>query len=134
MELKEFVRAVQEFTMYKTKIEELTAMQKDSRAKINDGLDLFGVTESKGHISVEINDEASGISKVVRQRKVSKNFDEDVALEILEEKGLTETCVVYEPVLNEEQIMAALYRGDLTEEDVDRMFPEKVTWALTFQK
>jgi hypothetical protein len=35
-----------------------------------------------------------------------------------------------EPVLNEDQVMACLYEGLLTEEDVDSMFPKKIIWAF----
>ena len=30
--------------------------------------------------------------------------------------------------------MAAYYDGKLTDDDIDTMFPEKVTWALVLEK
>jgi hypothetical protein len=30
--------------------------------------------------------------------------------------------------------MAALYEGKLTEEEIDRMYPQKVVWALILNK
>jgi hypothetical protein len=38
------------------------------------------------------------------------------------------------PVLDEDADMACLYEGLLSEEDVDTMFPKKITWAFVPSK
>ena len=54
----------------------------------------------------------------------------DVAEKILAEKGLTERCVKLVPTLDEAEIMASFYRDELTEADIDAMFPSKVSYAF----
>jgi len=54
----------------------------------------------------------------------------DVAEKILGEKNLKEQCIKMVPMLDEAEIMASFYRGDLTEEDIDAMFPSKVSYAF----
>jgi hypothetical protein len=54
----------------------------------------------------------------------------DIAEKIIQEKGLTERCVKMVPTLDEAEIMASFYRGELTEEDIDAMFPAKVIYAF----
>lgn len=134
MELKELIRYVQQNVMLKGEADKIAERQKEVKDFINQGVDELAEEDSRGHLVVEINDEVSGISKVVRQRRVSKSLDQETAELILKSKGLEERCFTMVPVLNEEEIMAAFYEGLLTEADIDAMFPAKVTWALTFNK
>jgi hypothetical protein len=54
----------------------------------------------------------------------------DIAEKIIQEKGLTERCIKMVPTLDEAEIMASFYRGELTEDDIDAMFPSKVSYAF----
>ena len=38
------------------------------------------------------------------------------------------------PVLKEDEVMACLYEGLITEEEVDKMFPKKVSYAFLTSK
>lgn len=69
-----------------------------------------------------------------RERRVSQSLDMDAAIVILTQKGLAERCIKPVPTIAEDEVMAALYEGKLTEEDVDTMFPKKVTWAFITSK
>lgn len=130
-ELRDYVRAG--FTL-KERIDELTATQSEIKKSIREGVLELGEENDRGHIVVELNDEVTGIRSVMNQRKVSKVLDIEIAEEILKAKGLHERCIKMIPVLNEEEIMAAYYDGAITEEDVDTMFPSKVSWALVNSK
>ena len=37
-------------------------------------------------------------------------------------------------VVDEDALMAALYNDELTEDEIDRMYPQKITWALVLKK
>ena len=39
-------------------------------------------------------------------------------------------CYTIQPVLNEDEVMACLYEGLLTEAEVDMMFTKKIVWAF----
>ena len=134
MDIKEFLEQVRQSVMLKDKIDQLNSLQSEVRSSLKDGVKELGEEDSRGHIVVEVDDEATGIRKVMHQRKVSKSLDIEVAEKILKEKNIHERCVTMVPVLNEDEIMAAFYEGLITEEDIDAMFPAKVSWALVMTK
>jgi len=134
MDIKEFLEQVRQSVMLKDKIDQLNSLQSEIRSSLKDGVKELGEEDSRGHIVVEVDDEATGIRKVMHQRKVSKSLDIEVAENILKEKNIHERCVTMVPILNEDEIMAAFYEGLITEEDIDAMFPAKVSWALVMTK
>ena len=90
----------------------------------------LGEVDGRGHRVLELPHEVAGVAKLTQQRRVSKTLDMDAAEKILEDKGLLDECVEYVPVINEEAVMAAFYKKQLTEEDIDAMFPAKVSYAF----
>jgi hypothetical protein len=134
MNVTEMIELVRQNVTLKDRIDSTVAIQNDIKERLRDGLKELGEVDDRGHLVVEVNDELTGIKKVVNQRKVSKSLDMSVAEEVLKEKGLHDRCVMMVPVLDEEAIMAAYYEGLVTEEDIDRMFPAKVSWALVMSK
>jgi len=70
----------------------------------------------------------------MKQRRVSKNLDMDVAEDILTKKGIRDKCIKMVPQIDEAAIMAAFYEVYLTEDDIDTMFPAKVTYAFLVGK
>lgn len=134
MNVTDMIELVRQNVTLKDRIDSTVAIQNDIKEKLRDGLKELGEVDDRGHLVVEVNDDLTGIKKVVNQRKVSKSLDMSVAEEVLKEKGLHDRCVMMVPVLDEEAIMAAYYEGLVTEEDIDRMFPAKVSWALVMSK
>jgi len=134
MELPEIIDYVRQNVVLSERISELTAMQSELKKSLREGIALLGIENDKGHVVIDLDDEVSGVRSIMQQRKVSKNLDIDVAETILKAKGLHERCVEMLPVLNEDEIMKAYWEGDITEEDIDAMFPAKVTWALVTTK
>jgi hypothetical protein len=133
MNIEEMVELVRQSATLKDRIDSTMSIQNEVKDKLREGLEELGQEDDRGHIVVEVNDELTGISKVINQRKVSKSLNINIAEEILKEKGLHESCIMMVPVLDEEAIMAAYYEGVVTEEDIDKMFPAKVTWALVLK-
>jgi hypothetical protein len=134
MELLDIIENVRQKVVLDERIKELTDIQNDIKKVIREGVAELGVENENGHVVVAINDEVSGVKNVMQQRKVSKSLDIDVAEDILKEKGIHEKCIKMVPVLDEDEIMAAYYDGTITEEDIDKMFPAKITWALVMPK
>jgi hypothetical protein len=58
----------------------------------------------------------------------------DKAETILTSKGIKDRCIKLVPTINEDEIMAAYYEGLITEQEVDEMFPAKITYALLLKK
>jgi len=134
MNIEDMLDLVRQNATLKDRIDSTVAIQNDVKEKLRNGLKELGEVDDRGHVVVEINDDVTGIKRVLNQRKVSKSLDMDIAENILKEKGLHERCVTMIPVLDEEAIMAAYYEGLVTEEDIDKMFPAKITWALVMSK
>lgn len=107
--------------------------EKNLKTRITTLLEEVGQEDDRGSKSVDV-DDVPGVAKVTWQRRVSKSLDMEAADKILLEKGLEERCIVMVPAINEQEIMAAFYEDLLTEQDVDTMYPEKVTWALVMGK
>jgi len=131
--LEGLINYVRQHEQIKSNMDMLTERKTFVRGQIDRMTEELGKEDAKGHIVVELNDTVSGVSKVTRQRRVSKNFNEEEAHAILKEKDLIERCVKTVAVLDEEAVMAAYNEGLLTDEDIDKMFPEKVTWATVIK-
>jgi predicted RNA-binding protein associated with RNAse of E/G family len=53
---------------------------------------------------------------------------------MISDKGMEEELYKTIRVVDEDALMAALYEGKLTEEEIDEMYPQKVVWALVMNK
>lgn len=125
MDTTNIKRKVQEYKRLKEEIGFLTTRQNEAKKSILEDVTAYGEEDGRGHIILEFDD-----IKITNQKRVSKALDMETAETILAEKNLTERCVQMVPLLDEDAIMAAFYEGQLTEEDIDSMFPAKVSYAL----
>lgn len=133
MDKAELIDYVRQNSVLKDRLDELTFLQSDVKKNLKQGIEELGEADDRGHIVVDINDEVSGVARVMNQKRVSKSLDIEVAEKILTERGIHDRCITMVPVLNEDEIMAAFYEGAISEEDIDTMFPAKVTWALVMK-
>ena len=65
---------------------------------------------------------------------MSRKVNELRAEEIIEAKGLGDKLYKTVRVIDEDALMAALYSDELTEEEVDEMYPQNIVWALVMKK
>lgn len=129
-----FMRKVVDFITVKKLIDDKTKEKATIQSELSNIVDEFGEPDEKGHLWIRLPHEVDGYTSLQRQRKVSQTLDEDTAEELLKSKGLYDRCYEERPVLKEDEVMACLYDGLLTEEDIDKMFPKKVTWAFIASK
>ncbi len=103
------------------------------KKRLSSAVEELGNTDERGHIILEF--DANGESKkIMKQRRVSKTLDMQVAEDLLTKRGIKDTCIKMVPMLDESAIMAAFYEGYLSEEDIDTMFPAKVSYAFIVEK
>jgi len=126
-EVQQYVSLKDEVTAIETRVSTL-------RKRILTAVEDLGEVNDKGSIVLPINDTRTNTASVVKQRRVSKVFDEDKANSLLKDKGLFESVTKTVTVLDQDAVMAAYYDGKLTDEDIETMFPEKVSWALILEK
>lgn len=127
-------REVQQYVTLKDESDAITERIGVIKKRLTGYIEDLGEANEKGSVVLPLNDERSGVRAIVKQRRVSKQFDEDAANKILEQRQLTETCTKTITVLDEDAVMAAYYDGRLTDADIEKMFPEKVSWALVLEK
>lgn len=132
--LEEIRKEVQQYVFLKEEVTAIEARVGTLRKRILAVVQEIGETNEKGSLVLPINDPVSNTANVVKQRRVSKAFDEDTANDLLKEKGLFESVTKTITVLDQDAVMAAYYDGKLTDEDIESMFPEKVSWALILEK
>ena len=128
------IQKFRDFISFKTRIDSLTKEQNALKEELNQYVIENGVEDDRGHINFELPEEVDGFRRLQRQRKVSLGLDIDAAILILTKKGLADRCIKSIPTVAEDEVMAALYEGKLTEEDIDTMFPKRVTWAFIPKK
>jgi hypothetical protein len=126
MDLKSLVR---QYIGIKEQADAISKRQNALKAELSTVVDEASPDE-KGHKSLVIEDDTVGTVTMTRQRRVSKTLDMSVAETILERKGIKDNCIKMVPTLDEAAIMSAFYEGYLTEEDIDAMFPAKVSYAF----
>lgn len=129
LNFEDFKKNALQFVGLKDQINTLTSRQSEIKTRLLKELETVD-PDDKGHRAVSFEDAAVGSIRVTRQRRVSKTLDMDVAEKILKEKGIYDECTKVEVTLDDSKIMSALYKGQLTEQDIDTMFPEKESFAF----
>lgn len=130
----DLIARTKKYAFLKSQLDYFEKEQKALRALLFENLDEIGEEDDKGNIVIELSEEVEGYSSVVKQRRVSRKIDETRAEEIIAEHGLEEELYKTIRVVDEDALMAALYEDVLTEEEVDEMYPQSITWALVLKK
>lgn len=121
---------VSEFSLLKERIATLGRRQSELKKELSAAVEEHGVEDDKGHLRLELPEPVEGIGTLTRQRRVVTGFDEDKAVEIIDNAGLHAQCYRTIEVLDEDAVLAAHYEGLLSEEDVDLMFPKSTSYAF----
>lgn len=121
---------VRKFLTLKGRIDDLSKEQSELKTELSNLVDSTGTQDDKGHIWLSLPEEVDGIVSLQRQRRVSQKLDDEEARRILISKSLSDRCYKMVPVLDESEVMACLYEGLLTEEEIDLMFPKVISYAF----
>ena len=120
---------VRQYLALKDQLKLLTDRQNEIKNRLIEAVDLEPA-DDRGHRIMTVDNDAFGTVSMTRQRRVSKNLDMDIAEAILTNKGIKDQCIKMVPMIDESAIMSAFYENYLTEEDIDAMFPAKVSYAF----
>lgn len=124
---------VREYKYLKEQIDLLSKRQKQIRDELMILVEQTGYEDDQGHLWVEFDEDIDGVGALQRQRRVSRSLDEESAEKILTDAGVWDKCTELKRVVNEDAVMQALYDEELTEVDVDGVYPPKITWALVLK-
>lgn len=134
VDVNDFAAQTKEYNFLKKQIDYLTSQQKELREKMFATLEESGEVDDKGNLVIELEKDVDGVNTVMKQRRVSRKINEPKAEEIIEAKGLEEKLYKTIRVIDEDALMAALYSDELTEEEIDEMYPQSIVWALVLNK
>jgi hypothetical protein len=134
MNKDELIAQAKEYAFAKKQVEYFEKKLKDLKQEIFEHVEERGEQDDKGNIVLELPEEIEGFVAITKQRRVSRKIDEDIAFDLIEEKGLRDKLVKIVEVIDEDALMAALYNDELTEEEIDEMYPQSVVWALVMNK
>jgi hypothetical protein len=121
---------IRTYITLKNQVDDLSAERDSLKKDLIELVDTEGEPDEKGHLWYRLSEEVEGINSLQRQRKVSQRLDSSVAEPMLKEKGLYDRCYQMVPVLDESEVMACLYEGLITEEEIDAMFPKSVSYVF----
>lgn len=130
----ELIAKTKKYSFVKSQIDFLEKEQKELRTELFEQLDTNGEEDDKGNVVLELPEEVDGYVSVVKQRRVSRKVNEEIAERIITEKGLEDKLYKTIRVIDEDALMASLYSDELTESEIDEMYPQNVTWALILSK
>jgi hypothetical protein len=125
---------VKEYVQVKSSMEMLEARQKSLRSSIFEHIESNGEFDDKGNVFLELPYEIDGVARLEKQKRVTRKIDELTAEEILKENNLEDEVYETVRVVSEDKLMAAFYEGKITEDELERIYPAKVVWALTTKK
>jgi hypothetical protein len=121
---------VSEYLYLKKQIEDLTKQQKEIRDSLMDLVEQDGYEDSDGHMWLDLESPVDGKTAIKRERRTKQEVNEEAAMDVLTERGLYDTCTKEIRVLDEDAIMSALWDEELSETDIDVIYPKKTIWAL----
>ena len=133
VEDKELKNNIRQYLMLKDEMDILTKRQTEIKQRLIEVVDA-AEADDRGHRVLTVEDETLGDITLTRQRRVSKSLNMEIAEDILTKRGIKDTCITMVPTIDEGAIMAAFYENYLTEEDIDAMFPSKISYAFLLDK
>ena len=130
----DFLGQAKEYIFVKKQLEYFESKQKELKEKIFSQIEENGEVDSEGHVILDFEDPIDGVRALKKQRRVTRKIDEALAEELIIQKGLEDKLYKTIRVVDEDALMAAMYSAELTEEEVDSIYPIVVTWALVMNK
>jgi hypothetical protein len=130
MSLNDLKSNLRQYLALKKEVEVLSKRQDEIKSRLKLTVEAAGETDDRGHVTLKVEDDIIGDVTLTQQRRVSKTLDMTIAEDLLKERGIYDKCVKMVPVLQEDAIMSCVYTGELSEADVDAMFPAKISFAF----
>jgi len=130
----DFETQARQYIFVKKQMEFFESELKKLREQIFEHVDISGEVDGSGNLFVELPSEIEGVKTIQKQRRVTRKINPEMADNVIMSKGLENDLYKTIQIIDEDALMAALYEGKLTEEEIELMYPEKVVWALILNK
>ena len=130
----DLIARTKKYSFLKSQLDYLEKEQKALRSELFEMIDGEGEVDDKGNFILELPEEVDGFHSLIKQRRVTRKIDELKAEEVITAHGMEDTLYKTIRVVDEDALMAALYNEELTEAEIDEMYPQNVVWALILKK
>jgi len=130
----DFETQARQYIFVKRQMEFFESELKKLKEQIFEHVDTSGEVDGSGNLFVELPSEIEGVKTIQKQRRVTRKINPEMADNVIMSKGLENDLYKTIQIIDEDALMAALYEGKLTEEEIELMYPEKVVWALILNK
>ena len=144
----DFVAKLRQFLVLKQEADAISDRVGKIKKELSLDVERSGYEDDKGHIwfdlpeDVTVTDEdgkAITYTRVKREKRVGYRLDAAAAEKVLKKHHLFKDaeeggCLRTIQVLDEEEIRKAQFKGRLSDEEIDTIFPQSVTWAFLPQK
>ena len=124
-----------QFLALRAEVAQATKRQNEIKGYLNEQIDKFGeVDEVNGHINLTLPEPVIAGGKeytiLQRQKRVGMLFDEEVAERLLKDAGVYEKATTTVVQLDQDKVYALHQMGEITDEQMDEILVEKISWAL----
>jgi hypothetical protein len=90
----------------------------------------YGETDTKGSLFLDLEDSVGPIRRLKNQRSETTSVNDEEAEKILRRKGLWEEMTETITVVDQSRVFAAYYDNKITDDELARMFPKRVTFSF----
>lgn len=130
----DFNRKAAQWALIKDRVETQKTLLDSLKDDMVEDLKEFGVRDDKGSYVIDLGRSYDVAGKsftgLKYQKGTTRIADEDTAERLGKEKGLYDRLFPPQPVFDAQEVYVLFQEGLLTEEEVDEIFPEKVTWSF----
>lgn len=132
----DLVTQAKEYVSVKKNIDLFEDRAKELKTALFLQIDENGFEDDKGNIWLELPEPIDEFLSLQKQKRSTQKVDEGsaLAIQMIKDKGLGDRLIKQVENVDGDALMAAVFDGTLTEEEVEEMFPTKVVWALTLSK
>ncbi len=130
----DFNRKAAQWALIKGRVETQKTLLDSLKDDMVEDLKEFGVRDDKGSFVIDLGRsyEVAGkkFTGLKYQKGTTRIADEDTAERLAKDKGLYDRLFPAQPAFDAQEVYVLFQEGLLTEEEVDEIFPEKVTWSF----
>lgn len=134
-----------QFLVLKDETKELAVRQNDLKARLMAETERQGYADDQGHQYIDLDVPVDGVKSLKREKRVTSTLNEERTEALLRKRkpvvdgkkqALWDRCTTTVTVIDEEKILQALYEEDdegnplLTQDDIDSMFDQNITYAF----
>lgn len=129
-------RSVLTWLYLKSQADELVARANQARDRVTSAVrdSAEAYLDDRGHLYLDLDQPLTvgerTYAAVKREKRITRIASEERAHELAAARGLLARLFPTRPVFDEQELYVAYQEGKITEEEIDALYDEKISWAL----